>query len=163
MLASVASFALAGLLAGNRTNVFPLPAVLLVYLGLALFLRPFDGPLGAFPPAAIEAARGRSVAVPSPFIARDELYRFHLPGADVRRIRPKDLAEALAGTDSDLIIFPVTLAAPPIVPGFRVLGSRLRLNDHFNAEQTADLLRGNIARQLFQRELLVERVTSAPR
>ncbi len=163
MLAAVAGFALAGLLAGNRTSLFPLPAVLLVYLGFAIFLRPFDGPLGAFPPAAVEAARGRSVAVPSPFIARDELYRFRLPGADVRRIRPKDLADALAGTDSDLIIFPVTLAAPPIVPGFRVLGSRLRLNDHFNAEQTADLLRGNIARQLFQRELLVERVTSAPR
>ena len=163
MLALVPAFALAGLVNVRRTAVFALPAVLLVYFAFAFFLRPFDGASGAFPPAAVAAARDRTVLVPSPFTARDELYRFLLPGADVRRIRSKDLADALPDPDVSLLIVPVSLNAPPAVPGFRVLGTRLRLNDHFTAEQTADLLRGNIARQLFIRELLVEREPSTPR
>jgi len=157
LLALVPGFALAGLLRRQWTRALTLPAVLAVYLGFAAFLRPFDGPSGAFPPPAVEAARGRVVTVPSPFTARDELYRFLLPGADVRRIKMNDLPRALHDTGVDLLIVPVPLDSPAAIPGFRVLGTRLRLNDYFTGEQTNDMLRGHVARHLFVRELLVER------
>ena len=114
------------------------------------------------PEEAIDAARDKTVVVPSPFTARDELYRFLLPGADVRRIKTKRLAEALDDERNELIIIPVPLDAPTTLPGFRLLGTRLTLNDYFTAEQTNDLLRGDIARHLFVRELLVEREKAAP-
>jgi 4-amino-4-deoxy-L-arabinose transferase-like glycosyltransferase len=159
LLALVPALALAGLLRQDWVRALTLPAILAVYLGFAVFLRPFDGPPGAFPPSAIEAARGRVVTVPSPFTARDELYRFLLPGAEVRRIKTKDLASALQDANPGLIVVPVALDAPEAVPGFRVLGRRLTLNDYFTGEQTADMLRGHVARHLFVRELLVERET----
>jgi hypothetical protein len=157
LLALVPAFALAGLFWKYWTRALTLPAVLAVYLGFAVFLRPFDGPSGAFPPPAVEAARDRVVTVPSPFTARDELYRFLLPGADVRRIKMNDLATALNDAEIDLLIVPVALDAPTTLPGYRVLGTRLKLNDYFTGEQTNDMLRGDVARHLFVRELLVER------
>jgi hypothetical protein len=157
LLTTVPIVAVAGLLRKNWTRALALPAVLLVYFGFAVFLRPFDGPQGAFPPAALEAARNNVVVVPSPFTARDEIYRFLLPGADVRRIKTKELTNALGNSEADLFIVPVALDAPTTLPGFRVLGTRLKLNDYFTAEQTNEMLRGHIARHVFVRELLVAR------
>jgi hypothetical protein len=162
LLALVPALAVAGLLHQAWTRALALPAVLAVYFGLAVFLRPFDGPAGEFPPEAIDAARDKTVVVPSPFTARDELYRFLLPGADIRRIKTKRLAEAFDDERNELIIIPVPLDAPTTLPGFRLLGTRLTLNDYFTAEQTNDLLRGDIARHLFVRELLVEREKTTP-
>jgi 4-amino-4-deoxy-L-arabinose transferase-like glycosyltransferase len=162
LLALVPALAIAGLLREVWTRALVLPAVLAVYFGVALFLRPFDGPSGAFPPEAVAAARDKTVVVPSPFTARDEVYRFLLPGADVRRIKTKRLAEALDNPQTTLLIVPVPLDAPMTLSGFRVLGTRLTLNDYFTPEQTSDLLRGDIARHFFVRELLVEREQPAP-
>lgn len=157
LLALVPALALAGLLRRDWSRALALPAVLAVYLGFTVFLRPFDGPAGAFPPGAIEAATGKTVFVPSPFTARDEIYRFQLPGAEVRRIKAKDLPKAMSDATNELLIVPLALDAPATIPGFRVLGSRLKLNDYFDAQQTNDLLRGNVSRHLFVRELLVRR------
>ena len=157
LLALVPLAAVVGLLRRNWTRALTLPAVLLVYFGFTVFLRPFDGPQGAFPLAALEAARNKVVVVPSPFTARDEIYRFLLPGADVRRIKTKELTDALGNAEADLFIVPVALDAPTTLPGFQVLGTRLKLNDYFTAEQTNEMLRGHIARHVFVRELLVAR------
>ncbi len=162
ILAVVPLTAVAGFARKDWTRALALPAVLVVYLGFTAFLRPFDGPAGAFPPDAVAAARGKTVVVPSPFTARDEIYRFLLPGADVRRIKTKDLPAAMNDREYDLLIVPVALDAPTTLPGFQVLGTRLTLNDYFSGEQTNDMLRGNIARHLFVRELLVEREADAP-
>ena len=162
LLDLIPAFALAGLLRTNWTRALTLPAVLAVYLGFTLFLRPFDGPSGVFPETAVKAAEGKTVLVPSPFTARDEIYRFLLPGADVQRIKAKDLPDAMGDSSNDVLIVPVALDAPATVPGFRVLGTRLKLNDYFDAAQTNEMLHGNIARHVFVRELLVERETDAP-
>lgn len=162
LLALVPAVAMAGLVRKTWTRALALPAVLAVYLGFAVFLRPFEGPDGTFPPAAIEAVQGKAVTVASPFTARDEIYRFQLPGADVRRIKMKNLPHALQDAGTTLLVVPVALDAPASLPGFQVLGSRLRLNDYFTGEQTSDMLRGNIARYLFVRELLVAREGPEP-
>jgi len=157
MLVLIPAVAVAGLMRKDWTRALTLPAVLAVYLAFTFFLRPFDGPSGVFPPTAVKSAENKTVLVPSPFTARDEIYRFLLPGAEVERIKTSELADALNNTANEMLVVPVTLDAPTSVPGFEVLGSRLKLNDHFDAEQTKDLLRGNIARHLFVRELLVRR------
>lgn len=162
LLAAPAAFAAAGLWNEAWTRAFALPAVLLVYFAFAIFLRPFDEASGSFPPDAVAAVQGRTVTVPSPFTGRDELYRFLLPGADFRRIKSKQLPSALDDDANNLLIVPVTLDAPRSVPGFRTLGTRLKLNDYFTGDQTNDMLRGQIARHVFVRELLVARETPVP-
>ncbi|MGA0112377.1 MAG: ArnT family glycosyltransferase [Chthoniobacterales bacterium] len=154
----VAAFALFG---KSWIRALTLPAVLLLYLGFTAFLPPFDGPLGMFPATASEAVHGKMVIVPSPFTARDEIYRFLLPGADVRRIKSKDLEKTLGAPDADLFIVPVSLTAPATLTGFRVVGTRLKLNDYFTAEETREMLRGRVASHLFGRELLVTREAGA--
>ena len=57
---------------------------LLMSLVLAAFMRPLDGPVGTYDAAARQYAQGKSVWVPINFRAKEEGYRFLLPGADVR-------------------------------------------------------------------------------
>lgn len=137
-----------------------LPSVLLVALAFNVFLRPFDGALGEFDEAAVASARREKVVLPAPFTAKDEIYRFLLPGADVRRIRTQDLPTALQDENNKMFILPVSLEGPAEVPGFRTLGRRLTLQDYFSSEQMADMARGNIGRHLFAWDLLLDRRAS---
>ncbi|MBJ7325873.1 MAG: glycosyltransferase family 39 protein [Chthoniobacterales bacterium] len=162
LFAVILAFAAAGLWKKEWTRAFALPSVLFVYLGLTIFLRPFDGPAGAFAPGAIDAARGRTVILTSVFTARDEIYRFLLPGADVRRIKEKALPSALDDKGNGMFILSTSLDAPAEMPGFRAIGRRLDLREHFTGEQTADMLRGNIAKHLFAWDVLFEREGSTP-
>jgi hypothetical protein len=59
-----------------------------------------------------------------------------------------------------MFILSISLDAPQELPGFRTLGRQLNLRDYFNGEETADMLRGNVAKHLFAWDLLVERVPS---
>lgn len=162
LMIAIFGFSAIGLARANLTRAFALPAVLLVYLGFTVFLRPFDGPPGHFSDEAIASARGRTVIFPSPFTARDEMCRFLLPGADVRRIKQNELPAALADTNNTLLVVSKSLDAPPDIAGFRTIGSRLNLCDYFTAEETSDMLRGNIAQHFFTTDLLIERESSTP-
>ncbi|MGA1354786.1 MAG: hypothetical protein ACO32I_08460, partial [Candidatus Limnocylindrus sp.] len=161
MLGFICAICAVGLVRRAWIRPLTLPSVLLVYLGFTIFLRPFDGPIGAFPQDALSVARGKNVVLPAPFTARDELYRFMLPGADIERIREKDLPSALADTNNQMFILSTSLDGPQQIPGFRTLGRRLNLRDYFSGEETADMLRGNVTRHLFAWDLLVEREPSA--
>lgn len=159
-LAGMVALGLAALARREWLRVLALPSVLFVYLGFAIFLQPFDGPPGAFACPAVEAARGRSIVYPSHFTARDELIRFLLPGANLQRIKAKELPEALADATTGTIIVPVGLDDPQELDGFDVVGRRLVLNDYFNADQTSQMLRGRVAEHLFGWELLAARRAS---
>ena len=161
MLVTICVVCAAGLLCRDWTRLFALPSVLLVYLGFTIFLRPFDGTLGAFPPEAVGAARGKNIVLPSPFTARDEIYRFMLPGADVRRIKDKDLPQNLADESNKMFIISATLDTPQELVGFRTVGRRLNLRDYFSGAETAEMLRGKVAKHLFAWDLLVERHPSS--
>ncbi|MBJ7326291.1 MAG: hypothetical protein JHC52_02975 [Chthoniobacterales bacterium] len=157
-------FSAAGLLRPSWTRSFALPSVILVYLAFAVFLRPFDGPRGAFEDTAIAAALERDIIVPAPFASKDEIYRFLLPGSTPKRIREKEIGAALAaGKSGDLFILsrPLDDLGLETDGKFVVLGRRLSLQDYFTGEQTADMLRGNVARHLFAREFLVRLQSSA--
>jgi len=160
-LAGMLALGLVALAHREWLRVLALPAVLFVYLGFAIFLRPFDGPLGAFACPAVEAARGRSIVYPSHFTARDELIRFLLPGANLQRIKAKELPQALADPTNGFLVVPVGLDDPQALDGFDVVGRRLVLNDYFNADQTSQMLHGRVAEHLFGWELLAARRGSA--
>jgi hypothetical protein len=44
----------------------------------------------------------------------------------------------------------------------RIIGTRLQLIDRFNNKETMDMLSGNVSRNLFKKDLLVEVIPTAP-
>ena len=158
-MAAIVALALVGLFRKSWTKSLAAPAVLLLYLAYALFTIPFDGPRGEFSREAVDAARGRTVILPTVYGAHDEVYRFMLPGADIQTIRvepPAQLADLRKEHPLFILSVPASNTAIAQFPGVRILGERLHLVDRFTGHQSKDMLRGNITGQLFQKDLLIE-------
>jgi 4-amino-4-deoxy-L-arabinose transferase-like glycosyltransferase len=139
------------------TNV----AVLLGFLSLAAFFRPFDGARGTYSPEVQALMRGRTVWVPTNFAAREEGHRFLLPGVDVRGY-PLDSnsTDAALAAQYPLFAIRVPMDAPEITVG-RVLGERLDIVTRQTSAQLVEMLRGRVFENLFVREFLVD-ATSQP-
>ena len=157
--AASVGFSLTALLRAGFLRLAVLPAILSLYLAFGLFLSPFDGPLGAYDEAADNFARGKKVAVPINFGAREEVYRFLLPGSNPQPYKIKKFAgiEAMRLRGEPFIVS-VPLRENPLegVTGLRLVGTRLQLVDRFDGKETADMLRGNVSPHLFKKDLLVE-------
>ena len=157
--AALVGFSLTALLRAGFLRLAVLPAILSLYLAFGLFLSPFDGPLGAYDEAAENFARGKKVAVPINFGAREEVYRFLLPGSNPQPYKIKKFAgiEAMRLRGEPFIVS-VPLRENPLegVTGLRLVGTRIQLVDRFDGKETADMLRGNISPHLFKKDLLVE-------
>ncbi|MFI0348285.1 MAG: glycosyl transferase family 39 [Chthoniobacterales bacterium] len=174
----VATFDVAGvgLIKPQLTRAFLCPAILLLYLCYAAFLLPFDGPLGHFDQAARDAICDKKIWVPINFNAREESYRFLLPEA--RALIPYDYknppsqSTEAAKTDSKafftlkemkikvsrcIISLPLTDDSAENLQGAQILGRRLNLIDRFSAQETRDIMMGNVAKYLFHQDLLIER------
>ncbi len=159
IIAATIAFAAYAALSTSRTRVLAAPAVLLLYLCYAAFLIPFDGPRGAFDAAAQEFVRGKAYAAPINFNAREEIYRFLLPGSDPRPYHVNDGATVDSlRRDNAVFIVSVPLRDMTVEnsPGLRVVGTRWQLIDRFRPDETAAMLRGDVARHLFKKDLLVE-------
>ena len=158
------AFALAGIFRASWTRAFTCPAILLLYLCYAAFLIPFDGPRGEFDRKAMDFARGKTIASPINFNSREEIYRFMLPDSDPR---PYHVNKKFSVGDLRQK-HPVFIATLPLddnsvadFPDLRVIGTRLQLIDRFNNEETLDMLRGNVSRHLFKKDLLIEVVPTS--
>ena len=126
-------------------------AVLLVYLCYAVFLFPLDRSPGLFRGEGVESVAGNKVWVPVNFNSREESYAFLLPGAivmpyDHKSHPPEDASYAVISTRLD--------QAPP--EGV-ILARRLNMIDRFDAAETRDILLGNVTRNLFRWDWLVQR------
>lgn len=158
------AFAVTAMVRASWTHAAALPAILLLYLGYGLFSAPFDGPAGRFDAASLATAQGRSPGVPTNFGAREELYRFLLPGSEPHpyRIRSSTSLDTVRN-EYDFFIFQVPLNDETLQndPGLRVIGSRLHLVDRFNDRETKEMLMGRVSPHLFKRDLLVEVVPAA--
>lgn len=160
LLAATLAFVLLALLRPALTRPASSVAVLLVFLALAAFLRPFDGALGNYSGETQGRVAGRKVWVPYDFNAKYELYRFLLPGADIagyREERAPDVAEL--ARRYPLFAVRVPLGAAPCA-GCRVLGERLDLRGRHSSAELAEILRGKVFENLFLKEMLIE--SSAP-
>jgi 4-amino-4-deoxy-L-arabinose transferase-like glycosyltransferase len=156
LLAVAAGIVLAALVVPALTRPAVHAGVFLSVLCLAAFLRPFDGPLGRFGPDAQRQVRGREVWVPVDFVAKEEGYRFLLPGAHVRAYpeerdaRAKDVASR-----HPLVVIRRSLREADPATG-RVLGERLDLRGRHTAREILQMLRGEVLVNLFVREQIVE-------
>jgi 4-amino-4-deoxy-L-arabinose transferase-like glycosyltransferase len=139
------------------TNV----AVLLGFLSLAAFFRPFDGARGTYSPEVQALMKGRTVWVPTNFAAREEGHRFLLPGADVRGYPlGSNTTDAALAAEYPLFAIRVPMDAPEIAVG-KVLGQRLDIVTRQTSAQLVEMLRGKVFEYLFVREVLVD-ATSQP-
>lgn len=130
--------------------------VLLVFLSLAAFLRPFDGVLGTYSEAAQRYVQSKDVWVPCNFRAHDEGDRFLLPNARVHgydeswNLKPADLAARYR-----LFALQLPLNAEPCA-GCQVIGQRLEIRGRQSAEELRAMFKGDVFQYLFVKELLVE-------
>ena len=139
-----------GLFQKELTRTLMPSSVLLVYLGYYLFLIPLDHGPGLFKGEGIESVIGCEVSVPANFNAREESYGFLLPGAIV-----KPYNQWILPTKTPFIVIsqPLDQQAPDGV----ILGKRLTMIDRFNAQETRDILLGNVTHHLFHWDWLVQR------
>jgi len=163
-IAAVIAFAIAGLGRRSLTHAFAVPAILLLYLCYAAFLIPFDGPRGEFDRVAADFARGKTIAAPINFNAREEIYRFMLPEADLQpyHVNDYDLARVRAENTTFIVTLPLQDMTVENAPDLRIVGQRLQLIDRFNNKETMDIVSGNVSRNLFKKDLLVEVVPASP-
>jgi hypothetical protein len=130
--------------------------VLLTFLALAAFLRPFDGAAGTYDAAAQHYAENKDVWVPCNFRAHDEGDRFMLPGARVHgydeswNLTPDELAARYR-----LFALQLPLGAEPCA-GCRVMGQRLEIRGRQSPAELGAMLRGDVFKYLFVKELLLE-------
>ncbi len=155
LLAVAAAAILAGLRSPALTRSLALATVFVAYLALALLLRPLDGPAGRYDARAQASARGRQVWVPYDFIAKEERYRFLLPGADVVGY-PQE-----PGLSADQVMArgPLVAVQVPLrgsaCAGCTVLGRRLDLRGRQTAAELREILGGRLSPALLVEELLV--------
>jgi 4-amino-4-deoxy-L-arabinose transferase-like glycosyltransferase len=163
-IAAVIAFAVAGLARRSLTHPFAVPAILLLYLCYAAFLIPFDGPRGEFDRASSDFARGKTIAAPINFNAREEIYRFMLPEAELPPYHVNDYNLDRLKSENTTFIITVPLRDMTVENSrdLRIVGTRLQLIDRFNNKETMDMLSGNVSRNLFKKDLLVEVIPTAP-
>ena len=156
LLAGAGAIVLAALCVPALTRPVVHAAVFLCTLSFAAFLRPFDGPLGRYDAAASRQVLGREVWVPADFIAKEEGYRFLLPGAQVRAYREdRDTRAEELLKRHPLVVIRRPLGDSAAEAG-RVLGHRLDLRGRQTAREIREILRGNVLEHLFVREVLIE-------
>ena len=126
-------------------------AVLLVYFCYAVFLIPLDQGPGLFRGEGVESVTGNEVWVPANFNAREESYAFLLPGVMVRPYDHRGHPPAAA----PFAVISTRLDQP--APEGVILARRLNMIDRFDAAETRDILLGNVTRNLFRWDWLVQR------
>ena len=163
-IAAVIAFAVLGMARRSLTHQFAVPAILLLYLCYAAFLIPFDGPRGEFDRAAADFTRGKAIAAPINFNAREEIYRFMLPEAELPpyHVNDYDIARLRSEKTTFIITLPLRDMTVENSRDLRIVGTRLQLIDRFNNKETMDMLGGNVSRNLFKKDLLVEVIPATP-
>ena len=138
-------------------------AVLLTLLGLAAFLRPFDGALGTYSAEARHYVQGKDVWVSCNFRAHDEGHRIMLKGAQVhgydenRNLSPDELAARYP-----LFTLQLPLQAE-VCQGCKVIGQRLEIRGRHSNDELRAMLGGDVYRHLFVKEVLLEAPTGTTR
>ncbi len=130
--------------------------VLLTLLGLATFLRPFDGALGTYSEAAQRYVLGKEVWVSCNFRANEEGHRFLLQGAQVHGYNENwklTVDELAARYHLFTVQLPLTAE---VCPDCKVIGQRLEIRSRHSSEELQAMLGGEVYRHLFVREWLLE-------
>ena len=135
-------------------------AALLVLCCFAALLRPFDGGYGNYSAEAQQYAKGRDVWVPCDFRAKEEGYRFILPGAQVHGYH-EDLNLSVASLSAKYSLFAVQVPLSLSLQNTecdhcKIIGQRLDIRGRQSEAEIHQMLAGEVYQHLFARELLVE-------
>ncbi len=130
-------------------------SVLCVFLVFAAFLRPFDGALGNYTAAVQNYMQGKDVWVPCNFRAKDEGYRFILPGAQVHGYQEEGATTAKLSAKYPLFAVQVPLQNIGCLE-CNILGQRLDIRSRQSEAELKQMLQGDVFRNLFVKELLIE-------
>ena len=130
--------------------------ILLTFLSLAAFLRPFDGPLGSYSTGTQRYVQGKEVWVPYNFNAKTERYRFLLPGARIHGYRDEPGLQVAALAER-YPLFAVQLPAAD-TPGKhgKIIGQRLDIRGRQNSREIKEMIFSNALEHAFVREFLIE-------
>ncbi len=156
LLAFTAALILVALLVPKFTGAIVNIAALLALLCFAAFLRPFDGALGNYTEETQQYVKGKEVWAPCNFRAKEEGYRFILSGARVHGYReePGQTAAGLA-EHYRLFAFQVPLQ-DAVCADCKILGQRLDIRSRQSESEFKEMLKGDVFRHLFAKELLIE-------
>lgn len=156
LLAVTAILILIALFVPGLTRPIINVAALLVLLSFAAFLRPFDGSPGNYSTEIQRYAKGKEVWVPCNFRAKDEGYRFILPGAQIHGYREEEGLNA-AGLATRYRLFAVQVPLQDVgCVDCKILGQRLDIRSRQNESELKEMLKGDVFRHLFVKELLIE-------
>ena len=129
---------------------------ILLLLCLAAFLRPFDGAFGNYSAAVQQYAKGKEVWVPCNFRAKEEGYRFILPGAQVHGYQ-EDLGLTTAGLTAKYSLFAVQVPLQDTgCVNCKIIGQRLDIRGRQSDSEIKQMLKGDVFQHLFAKELLIE-------
>ncbi len=129
---------------------------LLVLFCFAAFLSPFDGAFGNYSLDVQQYANGKDVWVPCNFRAKEEGYRFILPGAKVHGYH-EDLALTATELAAKYSLFAVQVPLQDTgCANCKILGQRLDIRGRQSESEINKMLGGEIFRHLFVKELLIE-------
>ena len=130
--------------------------ILLSFLLLAAFFRPFDGPLGSYSTETQRHVQGKEVWVPYNFNAKYERYRFMLPGAHIHGYRDDQGVRTteLAGR-YPLVAIQLPATETPGKHG-RIIGQRLDIRTRQNSREIKEMIFSNALQHAFVREFLIE-------
>lgn len=159
LLAGSGGLALAAIFMTDLTRLAASIVAILLLLLLTVFLRPFDGPLGNYEASVIQYTRGKDVWTPCNFRAKDEGYRFTLPGAKAHGYYElQELAVTELAARYPLFVVQTPLNTPePDCSGCRIIAKRLDMRSRQTTAELKDMfLRGKVIEYLFAREYLIE-------
>lgn len=159
LLAGSGGLALAAIFMVDLTRLATTIVAILLLLLLTFFLRPFDGPLGSYDRSTIQFVRDKDIWAPCNFRAKDEGYRFTLPGAKTHGyFEPQGLAVTELAARYPLFVVQAPLNAPePACNGCRIIAKRLDMRSRQTSDELKEMFfHGKVVEYLFAREYLID-------
>ena len=157
LLIGAIAIVLIGLFQARFTKTATLLACFLTVLSLSSSIMPLDGAAGRFDAKTIAALQGKTAWFPCDFRAKDEEYRFLIPGANIKGY-PASEAKNLTQLANQYSLFavqaPVNTKFTPC-PDCEVIGERLEMRARHSSDEIKAMLLGQVSDNLFVKEYIV--------
>lgn len=157
LLAGSIAVVVLGLWSSRLTKITSVFACFLTVLALSSSIMPLDGGAGRFDAKTMAALHGKTVWFPCDFRAKDEEYRFLIPGANIRGY-PASQAKQFDQLAQRYPLFAVQApvnAKLILCPDCEVLGERLEMRARHSSSEIQAMLRGQVSDNLFVKEYIV--------
>jgi hypothetical protein len=157
LLLGAITIVLFGLVQTRFTKTATLLACFLMMLSLSSGIMPLDGAAGRFDTKTISLLQGKTVWFPCDFRAKDEEYRFLIPGAEIKGYpvgEAKNLTELANRYAYFAVQAPVNAKFLPC-PDCQVIGERLEMRARHSSDEIRAMLLGQVSDNLFVKEYIV--------